>query len=720
MKDVIKFQDKYYILATSSIVEEQNRVLKDDETFGIFNMSGNIRPFGFENQGIFFQGTRFLSRMVFNIEGMHPVLLSSTIKQDNEYFIINMTNPDFVDHNNEMVEKDILHVRTIIYLKDGLCCRKDHITNFGSKSFMFDISYSFDADFVDIFELRGIKREKRGKEREPLYGKNSILFSYAGLDNITRETCIYFSVAPRSLKDKTAQFELLVLPAKTTNLNVNMGLKVEKRLKQKKISCTPAVDIEKKNDITKIGETVIETSSKTFNKWLQRSGYDLFMMLSRTSEGYYPFAGIPWFSTFFGRDGIITALMSLWLFPDIARGVLAYLASTQAKTTDAKKESEPGKIIHEQRKGEMAYLEEIPFGDYYGAVDSTPLFIILCGYYLKRTGDIKLIKRLWPSIKNALNWLEESGDIDGDGFVEYERKNPDGLSQQGWRDSWNAIYHRNEEQPGYPIALSEVQGYVYEAKLQASHISDLLNEKDIANKLRMEAKKLRNKFEDSFWDEDLGLYSMALDGEKKPCKIRCSSAGHSLFSGIATQEKAQILAERILNKKFYSGWGIRTIAEGEPGYNPMSYHNGTIWPHDNAMIAYGMSRYGYKQSTVRITNSLFEASQYMEKNRLPELFCGFKKDYNTGPILYPLSCSPQSWAAASVFMLIQACIGLHINAPENRIYLDKPRLPHYLNTLRIRNLKVNDSNITINLHKKGRGVGVFSSSTDNIKVIITK
>ena len=706
MDQAILADEQYYIQATSGPVDERTRVLKQGDSFAVFDHFGDIRTGGLGEQGIYHQGTRFLSRMGLMLNGSRPLLLSSMVREDNVVLSVDLTNPDIPLGDQSILPRGSLHLNRTQFLWDGVCYGYLRFRNYHLKAAEVRFALRFDADFADIFEVRGQERPRRGQRLDTEYDDHGLVLRYQGLDGVPRRTRVVAVPQPRETVRSEVRFTVHLEPGEEVGYSFAVACQPGSQ-ERRVYSYDEALSLaSQKFDRDESEDCSVSTSNAQFDEWLGRSGADLHMLITETGRGPYPYAGVPWFSTEFGRDGIITALEFLWVNPDVAKGVLAYLAHTQAREVIPEQDAEPGKILHETRRGEMAALKEIPFGRYYGSVDSTPLFIILAGAYFHRTADLAFLGSIWQNIELALEWIDRYGDPDQDGFVEYSRKSSTGLVQQGWKDSQDSVFHQNGDLAEGPIALCEVQGYVYAARKSAATMAQALGHEERAAQLRLEAQTLQHQFEGAFWCDDLSTYAIALDGKKRPCRVRSSNAGHCLYAGIASRKHAAAVAEVLMNTQSFSGWGIRTVAAGKARYNPMSYHNGSIWPHDSAIVAAGLARYGYKEAAGKILTGLFDTSIRVDLHRIPELFCGFSRRRGRAPTLYPVACSPQAWASASVFLLLQACLGLQIDAAGKRVFFEGPYLPDSLENVRIRNLQVGTGSVDLTLYRYPRAVGV--------------
>jgi glycogen debranching enzyme len=704
--DVIQVGDQYYIHARSSLADDRSQVLMQGESFAVFDRSGDIQPVGDGRQGLYHCGTRHLSRFELRINGERPILLGSTVSEDNALVAVHLTNPRLRLTGEQVLLSDSVHFFRSAVMWEGVCHQRLRIRSYALEEIRLEFSFHFDADFVDLFEVRGKERARSGRQLEPTIREREIGLAYEGLDGVTRRTTIRFVTTPSELEADTACFSVSLPPGAQETFDLCLICDHEAQPIALP-SHDEAVDSRRAALVARTGNGCgVDTSNEQFNDWINRSTADLRMMLTETSHGLYPYAGVPWFATPFGRDGIITALETLWVHPAIAAAVLRFLAATQATETDPKADAEPGKILHEMRGGEMAALGEIPFGRYYGSADATPLFVLLAYAYHERTADRELIEGIWPNVLRALEWIDTCGDRDGDGFLEYERLTPTGLANQGWKDSRDAVFHEHGALAQGAIALSEVQAYVYGAKQGAAELAEILGEADRSQQLRAQAEELRRRFEDCFWVEELDTYALALDGEKRPCRVRSSNAGQCLLTGIASFERAAAVADTVMREDSFSGWGIRTAATSERRYNPMSYHNGSVWPHDNALIAAGLGRYGLTDAVQRILTGLFDATLFLDLSRMPELFCGFPRRPGEGPTRYPTACAPQAWAAGSIFLLLQACLGLQISAPDKRILFSNPVLPPFLGGVRIQGLRVGSGSVDLQLHRHPDDVGI--------------
>jgi glycogen debranching enzyme len=697
-------ESPFYIPMTGPAARPR-RSLKHDDTFIVLDSHGDIGASAGGPDGLFNADTRFLARLELVLDEVQPLLLGSNLRDDNSSLTVDLTNPDVYSSGRIVLQKDMLHIVRTIFLWRGTAYQRIGVQNHGESLASFDLTLLFDNDFADLFEVRGERRPRRGVGSSELLGSSDVAFEYAGLDGKSRSTALHFSPRPTRLSVNAATYHLDLAPQQVSSLFVAVSC-------NKPAAVKPAPFFQgllahrREMRRSTMGATSVETSNDIFNEVLCQAMADLNMLMTDTPQGRYPYAGIPWYSTTFGRDGIITALQMLWIDPRVARGVLKRLAFYQAKAVDPLADAEPGKILHEMRGGEMAALREVPFAQYYGSVDATPLFVLLAGLYVERTGDEATLVELWPSIEAALGWIDGAGDPDRDGFVEYRRATEEGLANQGWKDSYDAIFHADGRLAEGYIALAEVQGYVFAAKQLAARCAARLGKFDRAERLEAEAKLLAGRFEQAFWCEDLGTYALALDGDKQPCKVRTSNAGQLLFSGMVREDRACLVAADLMRPHFFTGWGIRTVAQAETRYNPMSYHDGSIWPHDNALIALGLARYGLKHAVECVFKGLFDAATYMDLRRLPELFCGFRREKGRGPTLYPVACAPQAWASATPFTLLEAALGLEFDTGRGEIRLHNPRLPPFLNEVMLRDLQLGPSSVDLQIRRHGDSVSL--------------
>jgi glycogen debranching enzyme len=675
--------------------------LKDGDMFVVTDSVGDISGLG---DGLFRNDTRILSYLQFRAGGMKPVVLNTARSRDNVFLTAHLVNRPLGGHS----ETGNVHIERTKLLWNGTLYERVTCTNFGNSDADLPLMLRFAADFADIFEVRGTARHRHGALQRRINGDDQVLLIYEGLDHVVRTTSVSFSEPPHRLTLDEAHFLVNLKPRERHAIYIEYGVDRSARPDRNRYRTAAAAACNAMRENTRRGGR-LKSSGLRFNDWIERSRNDLALLTTQMETGPFPYAGIPWFSTAFGRDSIITALQTLWLDPQLARGVLRFLARNQATETSSFQDSEPGKIMHETRKGEMTALHELPFGQYYGGVDTTPLFLMLVSAYAERTGDLATIDDLWPSIEAALGWIEMIQGRFGNGLLSYQRGEKSGLANQGWKDSEDSIFHTDGTMAQGPIALVEVQGYAYAAFRGMARLAERRGDRETAAKWNERAEALRQAVESRFWSDKLGMYGIALDGEGRLCEVRTSNPGHLLFSGLPEFSRARKVTSAFLTPAFDSGWGIRTVASTEVNFNPMSYHNGSVWPHDTGLCVAGMARYGERAACVRLLNQMFEAAGHFGM-QLPELFCGFGRRPGEPPVHYPVACLPQAWAAGAPFMLLQACLGVQVDGWAKAVTVERPWLPPHVNKLSLSNITVGDRVITLKFERLADHVVVSSDA----------
>lgn len=693
--------DAYSVQATAAESQdadglEQLMALKDADTFVVADIWGDMKGGA---DGLFDRDTRLLSRFTMTAGLSRPSRLSSGISQDNVFFTAHSTNRPLPPMGGRSAPAGVIHIERRRFVRDQRMFERIRMVNHGVEDVLLPMAFDFAADFADIFEVRGSPRAKRGMQETPTADGRRVTFRYLGVDGTTRSSCLAFSEPPARLNASRAEFMFSLPKGRRCDLYIECGTGAceapdEARFRLNALQARVGMRTRRRR-----GASIRGPRNPRFNDWLDQSRADVALLTTDLPTGPYPYAGVPWFSTPFGRDGIITAWQMLWLDPSLAKGVLTYLAARQATDFSAFQDSAPGKIMHETRAGEMSALGEVPFGLYYGGVDTTCLFVALAGAYLKRTGDVATIRALWPNLLAAVGWMQDYGDVNGDGLISYQRAAETGLSNQGWKDSEDSIFHRDGRFPKGPVALLEVQGYAFAAWEAMADMARLIGDERQAE-WAARAGQVRELVEARFWMEDEQFYAIALDGDGEPCRSIGSNSGHLLFTGLPSRERARAVTKRMLSAEFRSGWGLRTLATGQARFNPMSYHNGSVWPHDTAMAAAGMAQYGERRAVALLLGEIYAAATHFHM-RLPELFCGFERIPGEPPIAYPVACLPQAWAAGSVFLMLQAALGVRIDAIEGVVEIDRPLLPSGIDRLNITRLRVGDGEADLTFQQMG-------------------
>jgi glycogen debranching enzyme len=708
---VLKVGSDYYVLASSLASRRSTRVLANGGSFAIFDADGDIVNSPVEALGFFHSDTRHLSRFEMLIARAEPYLLHSYLSDDRAQVRATLTNADLGERGQPgFLPRNSIRVDRGWVLDGAMLYHLLTLRNFVDVPLQIEVEFFFGVDFDDMFEVRGIPRDRRGRMLDPVVGPDSAALRYVGLDNAERSTEIRFNNPPSQISDKRALFDIELKPGERRQMECRItarGPALPDARPHRGGNFLEALH-ERQNELQKSHEewAGISASNNQFASMIRRATVDLTSIVSDTDGSAFIMAGVPWFATIFGRDSIITSLMMLPFHPETAKRTLRTLAQYQGTTIDDARDEQPGKIVHEMRSGEMAATGEVPFGRYYGSVDSTPLFLWLYGRSSEWTGDLQFADELWPNVVRAIAWIEQYGDMDGDGYVKYKRETPRGLANQGWKDSQDAIFHRDGTLARPPIALAEVQGYVYAACTTVASIATRLGHADVADRLLTRAAALKKSFERDFWLDREGMIALALDAELQPCRVMTSNGAHCLATGLVDGDRATAMCKRLLADDMYSGWGIRTLSRDEKRYNPMSYHNGSVWPHDNAIAALGLAQAGDCAGVVKVLEGLFEASEQLNTSSLPELFCGFRREVGLGPVPYPVACHPQAWSAASVFMVLQAMLGMRVLGFERRVMFAAHRIPSWLDWLSVDGMKVGDGQVSFVLRGSPNGVAI--------------
>lgn len=679
-----------------------NLTLIDGKTFLSTTVSGDITPPGAPDVGFFHDDTRFLSKLELKVGGHRTVVLSASTEKTFASKI-ELTTGTLAQINSFELPENTVHIRRQQLLASDVLYDSITFSNFNQSDVDLLVEIAVEADFVDVFQVRGCARHKSGQYYRPLKRDDALVFFYRGVDDVTRETIVRFQTPPEEIDNNLARWTVRIPACGHRELLNTVHCRVGDRT-LRAVEKTVVRGFRERREAYRRWEedsTNFESSNDIFDEALRTCTADFHALQIPDGDQHIVAAGIPWFATMFGRDSVIAAYQSLLLNPQLAAETLRVLARYQGRESDDWRDEDPGKIPHEYRTGEMTRSGEMPFGPYYGSVDATPLFLILLSETFNWTGDDKFVRELLPAAYAALNWIENYGDLDGDGFVEYKRRSPKGLTNQGWKDSWDANMHRDGSVANPPIALVEVQGYCYEAQYRMSQLLRVVGDTERADKLRKSSGELAKKIEKSFWLPQEGFYAMALDARKRPLEVISSNVGHLLFTRSISRDRARAVVQRFMRGDMQSGWGWRTLSRSERIFNPLSYHRGSVWPHDNSLIAHGMALYGFRREVKTIFTELYEAALNFRDYRLPELFCGVQRHENDEPVHYPVSCSPQAWASGAFFLLLTSVLGIRPSAARKELNIVNPMLPDWLDYMHVRNLRIGQSRVSLDFTRSG-------------------
>jgi glycogen debranching enzyme len=687
-------------------------VIKHGNLFFLAPPEGEVpmsRGHGF---GLYYHDCRYLNGYELLIGGEHPEPLAARSWEGGRA-VFQLTTPDFEAPNGRTIPRETVGLKWDRVIDAEQCVLHEQldIQHFGYEAVDFPLTMRFRSGFEDVFEIRGLLREVKGKLFKPVWKDKCLVFSYEGGDKIRRSLAVHFYPLPAEIKGDTVHFQISLKPNEIKHLRISLAVAESEEQPNRLFAQTSVYrDLRAVSHGIKSSaehwlkrETEFHSDSLLLNRVMHRSLMDLHMLKTSIVGDEFFAAGVPWYVTLFGRDSLTTSLQTLAFWSDMPAPTLRLLARYQGTKVNDWRDEQPGKILHELRVGELARMNKIPHTPYYGTIDATPLFLILVSQHARWAGELDLFHELRGSVERALQWIDEYGDVAGDGYVSYLSNTKKALTNQGWKDSGDALVTEDGRFAEPPIALAEVQGYVYMAKIEIADLYERIGEREYATRLRAEAKALRARFNRDFWVEEEGCYAMALEAGHRPCRVMSSNAGHALWTGIAEEEKAGRVVQRLMKPDLFNGWGIRTLSNNERRYNPMGYHLGTVWPHDNSLIAAGCRRYGYDDEAARIFVGLLEAAMDFEDYRLPELFTGFGREDYGQPVRYPVACHPQAWAAGSIPFLVETLLGLVPDAFNRRLKIVKPFLPDFINHLELRHLKVGPASVNLRFERTRDG-----------------
>jgi glycogen debranching enzyme len=674
--------------------------IKENELFLCMDLVGDIPASGGGGLGLYFRDTRYLSRMETRLGGRPPVLLAWTAERGYaagwEYTNLQMRGAD-----GERVPQASIHVRRTRFIAGRLYDRL-RFRNYGHTTVEVPVELGFAADFLDMFEVRGQRPRQRGTLLEPRLQGKTLTFAYVGRDGVSRTTVVEFDRKPEGFAEGTVRFTMRLAPRERAVLRYSVEVTGPDTAPEAEGEFNLKLGgVRRARDRWAAEGTEVFTDNEQFTALLRRGQQDLAMLLSDTPWGRVPMAGVPWFVAPFGRDLAIAGLQTLSLDQRLAVAAVRLLTRLQATEEDEERGAQPGKIMHELRRGELAAQRRIPHTPSYLSIDSTPLYLLLVCETVMWSGDLEFFELLREPILAALNWIDRHGDLDGDGFVEYPERVGGQAVHQGWRNSRDAIVHDDGTIAEGPIALAEVQAYVYHAKRRLARLFGQLGDVERSEQLQTEAEALKKRFNERFWLRDEQFLAMALDGRKRPVKTPSSTAGHCLNARIVADELVPTVVRRLLAPDMFSGWGVRTMSRNARAYNPVSFCNGSVWPADNSIIAYALKKLGYAEESNRIIGAVFDVARNYSDLRLPELFCGFTRQSMARPVSFPMACSPSATAAGSVFLMLQAMLGLYPAAEDNILYVHSPTLPRWLTDVSVANLRIGRSTVNLRFRRQG-------------------